>query len=378
MKKLNPLKTFVPVMFACLAILEANQNAQWFRSYGDSGILGPYLLESSKIFSRWLLGSTVILDLWTIRSLVPGLDISSTHFSTLLGAIWMMMTSIFLLRVRGAFGPIILCLSSPIWIAFSLGYDEYYPFIVGLFMVYLLWIFDYFQLGRSGTAILLATLMVSYVGFSIFVLIGFVKILVMYRDKVLWIKTLALTAFLTLVLIEVCWPSGHTDYLAQLIKDMNLGEVNTIWPAYQGHAMSANLPVFEISYAISSNHLLEVSKMVLYGGGAGTVFFLFPFQYLTDKKIVFKTWIPKFEELPKILLVSYSVLYLLFMIPKIGPVIDIDLFFTSSFILLFWVGDRIQTIHLNGSSQKKSLLVVGCALAMVNLLLTYRLVISGL
>ena len=373
----KPLKVIVPAILTSLAILEALTNATWFRSYGDSGVLALNL-EESKSFTRWLLGTTVLLDIWSFRLLMPGFSLSSAQFVSIVGAISMLIATLLLSRISSASVPVFLCLSSPIWIAFSLGYDEYYPFIAGIFMVYLLWIFDYLHLGRTGTALLLAILAVSYVGFSVFVFVGLVKVVIEYRSDFIWLKVLGLWGFFSVAFIEVCWGGGHTSFLVQLITDMNLGEVNTNWALYQGHAMSANLPFFEISYVFTSLHLEQVGKMILYGGGVGVVLCFIPFQRVGGQQTRLKLRLTKLEQIPIFLLVSYSALYPVFIIPKLGPVIDVDLFFSVDLALLFWSGDRIQKAQLNEHDRRKLIAFLGFVIIMVNLPLTYYLVIVGL
>lgn len=343
--KVVPISTVFPLGIYGLVLLQILKNADWFKSYGDGGSLAS-IINESKPFSRWLLGSTALIDVFGLVNHFI-FSVSAQQFVVVASASCMCISSIVILRIYGNKTYALLPLTTPIWLAFSFGYDEYYPFIVGIFMLVALWIcvkpneeFSYVQIGLAGIIPAL------YVGFAPLAVFALVKTLRKAKNTKQITYGVALSAITYLLAIEIGWPFGHSDYLAVLSDNMNLGDTRTIH-SYEGAALSSKSPFYSLQSVFSSFHLRDMLFNVFFAGGI-FAFLLFIVGFLYFRANRSGKLASGLHNLQKntlaVAFVIWNLFYFVFMIPKLGPIADIDLFFASNLVFAIWGGVLLEKL----------------------------------
>jgi hypothetical protein len=157
-------------------------------------------------------------------------------------------------------------------------------------------------------------------------------------------QTFMATAFsgaIYFVGIFLAWPKDLYDYWGALKFDLNLGDLHTAHGAYVNKVASDHSPFFSLDYAFSFDHLRDKSFMLLFGTGwAIPTITLFVISILLFSK---KISLPKFDfnflkgAFFGIFLI-WQTYYFIFMIPKLGPYRDVDLFFSFYLALSFVAG----------------------------------------
>jgi hypothetical protein len=351
----------VPCGLTIFAFIQSFRDVQWFKSYGDRGVLS-IAIDESKPFTRWLLGTTAMIDFYGLLNHFV-VSISSRTFVPIASAAIMCISTIVITRSYRAKAFVILPLTSPIWLAFSLGYDEYYPFIAGLFLLLALWIFSDEDFKASNflfvVAGLLPALYVGFVPLTLFVWMKLFSKATSFRSRLFGISVSVLAYFIA---IEIGWPAGHSNYLALLTDDMNLGDFGS--HNYQGTSMSDKSPFYSLSSAFSSFHIRDLVFVGVFAGGIATIALAFlvgmnlrlgsvKFKYTPNE-------LKRMVSLP-LVFVTWNFLYMFFMIPKLGPKADIDLFFSSNLVFAIWAGillERIFEIRKMGERAKATMLGV--------------------
>jgi hypothetical protein len=337
--RLTVIKSIIPLAILIVVLTQEINGVDWFKSYGDSGSLGLFI-ERGSPFSRWLVGSTALIDLFILFNNFV-FSISAQQFVVCASAICMCCSTIAIIRYSSNKSFVILPLTTPIWIAFSFGYDEYYPFIAGIFLLVALWIitkpdneFSYLQLGLTGV------LPALYVGFAPLAIFAMIKIL----RKAKTIKRFAIgfiLAVLTyLIAVEVSWPAGHSNYLLVLPEDMHLGDTRE-YMDYEGSPLSENSPFFSVSSAISFFRLRDVLFNAFFAGGIAGPLLLFA-KFGNSREQKRKGILLKLQRIVNVNLavvfVLWYLLFFVFMTPKLGPLTDIDLYFSSNLVFAIWCG----------------------------------------
>ncbi len=328
------------VLLAVAAVANCDRTLADLRGYGDQGQLGAVLearMSTSdltapdtlvrQLNTRWLLGSALLRRAYRawlpLASAGPGMLLKGTPFVRATGAILMALASVLLLRRHGGRLAVLLPLLTPVWLLFSTGYDEYYPFIAWLFMALLLWL-------DSGLAERPAVLAGLFGGTLALAYVGYVPLALLLLAA-FWARAgtrrglLALAIALLLVWggIRLFWPTAEAPvYSQQLLRvDLSLGEDNVSHPPYAGQSAAPWLPFFRPAYALSPQHLADLAGMLVLGTGPVCLALLaWRFRgcrFLARREYRFLG-----------LLLVLQVLYFLAMIPKFGPVGDVDLFFT--------------------------------------------------
>ena len=332
----------VPASFLLLAIIEKLLNADLFANYGDDGQITG-LLEAGVPFCRWLIGTSVLVKLFKFFQLFYD-AISAKVFAEISGAIIMFFCSTFLIIRRRTQAMIILPLTTPVWILFCLGYNEYYPFIAGIFVLVSIWLINkkpseqlFFWAAVAGL------LPVVYVGFV--PLAGLVIIKLFFHRKSLlgFTSNLLISAAVVMSSAKVAWGGTLSSLLERLKSDLLIGDRGAV-DEYIGKALP-NIPgTFKIPYAFSLWHFQDLAFIALFSGGVAFLLFWIPFGSVSTKNYVLKLKNFRTDSLMLVLLVVSHLIFLLFYIPKLGPTRDIDLYFSTVLSISICLGTRLDQL----------------------------------
>ncbi|HRX70687.1 MAG: hypothetical protein H6973_12405 [Gammaproteobacteria bacterium] len=307
-----------------------------FKTYGDVGYL-PMVIDSGNPFSRWLGGTKLLIVIY--NNFQEVFKISAINFIKFFGATLMALTSILFIYKNHEKFSITFPIFSPIWLLFSSGYDEYYPFIVGLYLLSVSLIASRKTPENLAIPIIAAILPVMYIGFAPLGLILLFKYWIDHpKNRYIAFFLSMLFYFIGLI---VLWPADIIDYIKHLYSDLNLGEKNTFWPPYQGKSSSSLSPFFSISYALSLQHFMDLFYMLFFGAGWITplvILALSPLKVMECLSIVDWKNILKNINFLFYGLLFWQIYYFIFMIPKLGPSRDFDLFFGLYIVLSFMAG----------------------------------------
>ena len=161
---------------------------------------------------------------------------------------------------------------------------------------------------------------------------------------------------------------------------MNLGDTRNIHN-YQGAAMSAKLPFYSFQSAFSPFHLSDLLFVGFFAGGIATIALVF-FVGSGMQLGVFKdenkiSNLKHLVSLPMVF-ITWNLLYLWFMIPKLGPIADIDLFFASNLTIAIWAGIVLERIFEFRKSKTRERANVLGAIVSLNGPIVAALVIYGI
>ena len=373
------LVALVPCGLFILAFIQTHRGGWWFKSYGDHGVLSTAINES-KPYARWLLGTSAMIDFYGLLNHFV-VSISSQKFVPIASAAIMCASTVLLTQHIGAKASVILPCTTPIWIAFSLGYDEYYPFIAGIFLLLALWVCSECDFRVSNTLYVIAGVLPAlYVGFVPLTFFVLAKLFNKTMSVKTWLSGVTISSLAYLVAIEFAWPAGHSNYLAVLSDNMNLGDTRNIHN-YQGAAMSAKLPFYSFQSAFSPFHLSDLLFVGFFAGGIATIALVF-FVGSGMQLGVFKdenkiSNLKHLVSLPMVF-ITWNLLYLWFMIPKLGPIADIDLFFASNLTIAIWAGIVLERIFEFRKSKIRERANVLGAIVSLNGPIVAALVIYGI
>ena len=332
----------VPASFLLLAIIEKLLNADLFTNYGDDGQITG-LLEAGVPFSRWLIGTSVLVKLFKFFQLFYD-AISAKVFAEISGAIIMFFCSTFLIIRRRTQAMIILPLTTPVWILFCLGYNEYYPFIAGIFVFVSIWLIDKKPSERLFFWAAIAGLLpLVYVGFV--PLAGLVIIKLFFHRKSLlgFASNLLISAAVVVLSAKVAWGGTLSSLLERLKSDLLIGDRGAV-DEYIGKALP-NIPgTFKIPYAFSFWHFQDLAFIALFSGGVVFLLFWLPFGSVLTKNYVLKLKNFRTDSLMLVLLVIFHLASMLFFIPKLGPTRDIDSYFSTVLSVSICLGARLDQL----------------------------------
>ena len=235
---------------------------------------------------------------------------------------------------------------------------EYYPFIAGAWVATLAWLFERPFRERTGRELgLLAGLLSAlYIGFA-----AFSAILVAVKPR----RAIGWAAISFAVLITICHPAGLPSFMRQLKTEVNVGEQHIGYAAYRGQSAGAHSVMFRPSFALSAVHLKDLAYDYWWGGGVG---FIGLFGWAVRRVGRRVTWRDG-RVAAALLLLGWQTYYFLFMLPRMGPTRDIDLFFTTYLTVAFFVGRLVDAVP----PRQVRALVVLCA---VNLVIAVPLVLG--
>ena len=368
------LTVVVPCGLTIFAFIQSFRDVQWFKSYGDRGVLS-IAIDESKPFTRWLLGTTAMIDFYGLLNHFV-VSISSRTFVPIASAAIMCISTIVITRSYRAKAFVILPLTSPIWLAFSLGYDEYYPFIAGLFLLLALWIFSDEDFKASNFLFVVAGVLPAlYVGFVPLTIFVWAKIFGRSPSVRSRLSGILVSAVAYLIALEIGWPAGHSNYLALLTNDMNLGDLGV-----NGVSMSDKSPFYSLSSAFSFFHIQDLIFVGVFAGGVATISLVFlagANLRLESIKVKYTpSELKRMVSLP-VIFITWNLLYMFFMIPQLGPKADIDLFFSSNLVMAIWAGILLERIfELRNTEERVRANVLG-VMASLNGPIAATLIIYG-
>lgn len=310
---------------------------------GD-GKLIAVILSNRELFTaaKYLAGMEILrmgyAAIWQfppIANVLPSNISSHADFIRITGIGLMACISMYLLQTYPGKYRVLLALTTPIWILFSFGYLEYYPFIAGIYLALLCWLFDGKLEDKSEVSIgiIAGGLPIIYLGFAP---LSFIIIIIyLWGERISVVtRTIGAVLFSFVFTLSIFWSKNLSDYFIVLYQEMNFGETNTMYEGYQGMAASATSIFFSHDYAWSLQHLKEIVNMLFYGVGLAPVAFFIFSLYALRAEIHFFS---KKTILATVILV-WNLSYLLYAIPKLGPILDIDMFFMVYITIAFFSG----------------------------------------
>lgn len=333
--------------FGVLALVNILTRSISVYQYGDAVYLARAVAEGSTT-SRWLAGNAVLswihsalFDWSPLSRIVPGAEVTSPYFLRVASLLAMIGSTIALHRLWPHRMAVILPTLTPIWFLFSIGYIEYYPFIAAPLVAALVWMFDRPLKARAPLQVgalcgLLCPLL--YIGFAPVALL----LLLFYTiaRPVAGLQATAVSLVTAVAGILLLWPRGIRDFVAHLIESIPLGETATAWGAYRGQAAAADSLFFTWSYALSGEHLRHLAFMATFGAGAG----LLLLALVAGAAALWKssgrlsTVVRSRRLWLALSLVGFYLIYVVRMIPRFGPIKDIDLFFSVYIVLAVFTG----------------------------------------
>ena len=127
---------------------------------------------------------------------------------------------------------------------------------------------------------------------------------------------------------------------------MNLGDTRAIH-SYEGTALSSKSPFYSLKSVFSFFHARDMLFNAFFAGGiAGFLILAVIFVYLKTK-LSGRLPAGLHDHQSNILAMAFvlwNVFYFVFMIPKLGPIADIDLFFASNLVFAIWGGVLLEKL----------------------------------
>lgn len=295
-------------------------NIRTLAQYGDSL---AFFLTDDEDLGRWLLGYAAIREAFeAINAFV--FSISAISFVRLSGGIVMAIWSSWIvLRVQSPVARWLLLLS-PIWVLFSVGYDEYYPFVAGLLLAVSWQVLSGQQLFDQQTNYVLVGLMPAlYIGAAPTSLALLLFTFGMEPHRYQRTKGLFISLFSFAIAVEV--GGEFKGYFSNLESWMNLG--GTVRSSEGGledsllaSTSSSRSFLASTSYALSSIHLVDIWFWLLCGTGL-IVLLICLFVTQAPNKVQNKSFSPKrnlhisWNRIARLALIASAAVFLVFMLP---------------------------------------------------------------
>lgn len=341
------------------------------RNYGDANVI-PKQIAMGVPSTRWLAGEALLIwlydGIWRLPSLFHALPMalqSSQGFLKVAGILCMLVGTLFILRRWSFRLSVLLPIMTPIWLLFASGYLEYYPVIAGIFLAYLALTLhsDLSRLSVYQAGVLAALPPAFYVGFAP---VGAVFLLAWGKARLRELPAAAGCSLLAyFVLIALAWDKGVSSYFRTLHGQMNFGEANLFFEPFRGRSAGPQSIFFQAGYALSPEHLRYSWYMLFWGLG-----WLVPASLVAVTILMARE--PGGRKLlkegfgrawPALILIAWQVFYFIFMIPKFGPRLDVDLFFTTYLALAFLAGALWQGWASRSGNPAAVKFLVLCAVA---------------
>ena len=332
----------IPASFLLLAITEKLLNIDLFTNYGDDGQI-TQVLEDGVPFCRWLLGTSILVKMFKGFQLFYD-KASAKVFAEISGAIVMFFFSAFLIIRRRSQAMIILPLTTPVWILFCLGYNEYYPFIAGIFLMVSIWLINKNPSEQAFFWAAVAGLLpIVYVGFVPLAGLVIIKLFLNRKSIIGFASNLLISGAIILLSARIAWGGSLSSLQEELLQrdGLLIGDRGAV-DEYIGKALP-NIPgTFKIPYAFSFWHFQDLAFIALFSGGVAFLLLWIPFGSVSTKNYVLKFKNFRTDSLMLLLLVVSHLIFLLFYIPKLGPTRDIDLYFSTVLSISICLGVRLD------------------------------------
>jgi hypothetical protein len=336
-----PISFFVVGLGRSLEISGVNR----IEVYGDFNALQNYLSNPDGDFGRWLLGLALLREVFALVNAFL-FEVDAGQFVKVMSALTMFAWSIWLISRREKSLIPWLVTISPMWILFSLGYSEYYPFVAGLLVATSWQVVSEHKFFTNTTLYVLAGLMpILYIGA---LPVSLALLLYLWGTDPESSSRLrgSLTSLLSMILgIEV--GGEFKGYVGSLAETMNLGGQNLSKnPGSRAGALSSRSFLANPSYALSIEHAIDIWFWLSCGIGAAVIVVALVVGLkatrIQDSIGIVERSSLHLRRLSIVALVGLAVFYLVFMLPLLGPTRDIDLYFLSLFILLLFAGTRFD------------------------------------
>jgi hypothetical protein len=334
-----------PIGLFSLALLDIYSDTNWFKNYGDVFYLKDWINANIPV-TKWLVGTTLLIDVFEfINNMVR--PISAPVFITATSALCMFVSTMVVLKTYGNKAYIVLPLTSPIWLLLSSGYDEYYPFIAGVFLTIALWILLDREISNTTVFFVVAGVMPAiYLGFV--PLGGFILVKLFFKEDSVkrFFLGVAISAASFVFAVEVSWPMGHSNFLGHLYNQLK-GADSQVALNYDGSRMTESLPFYSLQSVLFGPHLRDVLFSVFFAGGIAALGLVFLFLWKVGKNLYSAGLTGLFAKrkisLP-VIFFAYNVSYLAFVQTGLGRAMDIDLFFGQNLVLAIWCGFLLEKI----------------------------------
>jgi len=325
------------------------------KQYGDFGALRIHLSEPDTENNRWLLGLTLLREgfralneaLTAVGVLSDG-DIDPQKFVQIATALVMCLSAVWLLKRSETSVVPWMITTTPLWILFSVGYDEYYPFVAGLVIAAMWNVLKETPLFENSAAyVIVGLLPILYVGafpISIALLLSCWSRDQNRRDRTKGAMVALMTA---VVSIEV--GGEFRGYFVRLSENLNAGgDLLDQELSAKGVGASSESIFGNLSYVFSVEHVVDIFFWL--SCGAGIVVLVSPLLF--SGQSIRHTAVIEFSlsrigrmrliSVSRILLLVSALVFLVFMLPLLGTVRDIDLYFVSMFTLLLFAGVKLD------------------------------------
>jgi hypothetical protein len=357
LRRISVLWGLLLTAVACTALLLLSTSRLPERGYGDGQLFAQFVAEGRAV-PRWLIGSAAavathaaVWDLPPVRAQLTETLRSPSAFLAVLGSVVMALGTWGLLRRWRGRLCVLLPAMTPVWVLFASGYVEYYPLVAVPFVATLAWLFERPLEARTPQEVgaVAAILPLLYVGFlpTAFLVIA-AWMAVRPRHA---LHAVAVAVAVAAITIAVCWPEGLASYFRSLYSVLNFGDAN-LPDRYAGQVAGPTSIMFAVDAVLSWARAKEVAYLLVWGGGWWSLPLLVAAAWRASvapgarrREVIgdARLWLGA-------ALVMWHLYYLAFMVPRLGPTADVDLFFPTYLTLAFIAGLLLDTTRTARSS----------------------------
>lgn len=335
--KINPFKLlgFAFIGIFLIVLLNLVVIKMPLMNYGDVGSLST-IIGNNQVFPRWMLGTGILNFIGNnlpFHIFGPNDDIL---FVKVASSTWMCLATVLLLGFIKNRLSLVLTFTSAFWLLLSSGYDEYYPFIAPLFVFFLVILFTPLNSKSHPVlfGVLAAIIGLSYAGFLPLCLI-LLFVFTLWRGLRNGVLASVICIISSVGLIYLFWGPDIAGFWRDFYFNLNIHD-----PEYfPGQAIASTL-FFKPQFAFGIANLKRILLELFWSGSI-------PYFLLSIGFLVSLVAFNKFRKnIKTTLIVSffffYQILFFIFMIPQLGIVNDIDLYFTVYITLTFTAGWTID------------------------------------
>ena len=313
--------------------------------YGDFVGLETYLSDTDGDFGRWLLGLAFLREIFAAVNAFL-FEVDGGQFIRATSSLAMFAWAAWLLSRRERSSVPWLVIISPMWILFSLGYSEYYPYVAGLLVAVSWQVISQRRLLTNTTLYVLVGVMpILYIG-AVPVSLALLIYVWSAESEASGRLRGGLTSLISMIVgIEV--GGEFKGYVSNLAETMNLGgQLLDKSVGSRAEALSSRSFLANPSYVFSLEHAIDIWFWLSCGIGAVVLVAALVVSRGLTRGQNFPMHGGKvhldLRRISVLVLVGLAVFYLVFMLPLLGPTRDIDLYFVSMFVLLLYAGTRFD------------------------------------
>ena len=383
-QRFNRVDLFVSLSWVFVflfVLLNSNFGLVELLGYGDKKHLAGGVV-SGIARAKWL-GGTAILDwlfagVWQspfMMDVIPVALRSADAFIKVVGSLTMAAFSIALTMIylKGTRLRVLLPMTLPVYLMFASGYDEYYPFVAGLLALFLVYLLNeqIENLDPIHLGILAALLPVFYIPFALLSLAVLAIYLILFPRRGVTAAVTSLIA--SIVFLNLFWPEGVGSYFRNLYSTLNFGDVNTVFRRYIGHAANQHSIYFSWRYALSSEHLRDLAYMFFWSGSAITIITIAvgvlyhalssPNRQKIIRRVSSRNLLREIDKRVwfGLAILGQQIHYFIFIIPKLGPRLDVDLFFSVFISIACLLGAILDKLLCQNKNRSGWIYLVLCS-----------------